>query len=277
MQDVAARIGDRADIVDRRLRLRREARHVGQRIALPAHAADFLVVMRVAVGDDVEAGDLLRAHEARHRVLVLLAVARVDHRLEEALAAEHRRVPGRPRQRADDRGRQHHVGGGFEHRFLSRFWQICADCSRAMSNAVKWQRIGDFMAIDCQPARSLASISLQTSRQSGPQAGRTSCSQGIAARLRGCVSASARFCFSLSRRSAADPIRIGLEPQPDRPDGARRQAGAGRPRNLARRRQCEGRAARPAGRARLLRRPGQPRERARHLCQAAVASTRSTC
>ena len=61
MQDVAARIGDGADIVDRGLGLGGKARHVGERIALPAHAAHFLVVVGVAVGADVEAGGLLRA------------------------------------------------------------------------------------------------------------------------------------------------------------------------------------------------------------------------
>ena len=38
--------------------------------------------MRVAVGADVEPGDFLRAQMRRDRVLVLLAPARVDHRLE---------------------------------------------------------------------------------------------------------------------------------------------------------------------------------------------------
>ena len=85
VQDMAARIGDRLDLVDLRLGDLGKAVHVGERIALPAHAADFLVVVRIAVGDDVEAGDLLRAQEARHRVLVLLAVARVHHGFEEAL------------------------------------------------------------------------------------------------------------------------------------------------------------------------------------------------
>ena len=115
VQDVAARIGDGADIVDGRLGSLREAGHVGERIALPAHAAYFLVVMGVAVGTDVEAGDFLRAQEGRHRVLVLLAVARVHHRLEEALGAERSGVPGRARQRADNRCRQHDIGRSLEH------------------------------------------------------------------------------------------------------------------------------------------------------------------
>jgi hypothetical protein len=92
---LAARIGDRTDIVDGGLRRRIEAGHVVQRIALPAHAADFLVVMRIAVGHDVEAGDLLRAQETRDRVFILFAVTRVDHRLEETAIAEHGGVPGR--------------------------------------------------------------------------------------------------------------------------------------------------------------------------------------
>ena len=70
------------------------------------------------------------------------------------------------------------------------------------------------------------------------------------------------------QRRRSDPRRP--QSQPDGSDGARRQAGAGRPRGLARRRQCKGRAARPAGRARLLRRSGEPRERAGHLREASV-------
>src|SRR5262249_17956761 len=90
-------------------------RHVGERIALPAHAADLLVVMGVAVGADVETGGFLRAQMRRDRVLVLLAVARVEHGFEEALGAEGGVVPGRAGQRADDRGRQHDAGGCFVH------------------------------------------------------------------------------------------------------------------------------------------------------------------
>jgi hypothetical protein len=106
VQDVPARIGDGADLVEHRLRLLGETIHVGERIALPAHAAHLLVVMGVSVGDDVEPCGFLRAQEAGDGVLVLLAVARIDHRLEKALRAQHCGVPGRPRQRADDRGWQ---------------------------------------------------------------------------------------------------------------------------------------------------------------------------
>jgi hypothetical protein len=59
---------------------------------LPTHAPDLLVVVRVAVGEDVEAGYFLRPQKARDRVLVLLAVARIDHGFEEALASQHRGV-----------------------------------------------------------------------------------------------------------------------------------------------------------------------------------------
>ncbi len=106
VQDVSARKGDRADIVDRRLGGRVEPRHVRQRIALPAHAADFLVVVRIAVGADIKARRLLSAQMHRDRVLVLLAVAGMEHRFEKALGAENGGVPRRPRQRTDDRCRQ---------------------------------------------------------------------------------------------------------------------------------------------------------------------------
>ncbi len=85
VQDMAAREADGAEVVDRGRGRFVEARHVPRRIALPAHAADLFVVMRVAVGADVEPGGFLRAQEDRDRVLVLLAVARIDHGFEEAL------------------------------------------------------------------------------------------------------------------------------------------------------------------------------------------------
>src|ERR1700730_1538950 len=61
---------------------------VGQRITLPTPPADLFVVMGVAVGADVEPRHLLRAQMRRYRILVLLAPARIDHRLEEAAAGE---------------------------------------------------------------------------------------------------------------------------------------------------------------------------------------------
>ncbi len=89
MQDVAAREADGADIVDRGLGDLSKPVMCARRVAMPAHAADLFVVMRVAVGDDVEPGGFLRAQEDRDRVLVLLAVARMDHGFEEALGPQH--------------------------------------------------------------------------------------------------------------------------------------------------------------------------------------------
>ena len=98
-------VGDRADVIDRRFGNGAEAGHVRQRVALPAHAADFFVVMSVAVGTDIEARCLLCAQMHRDRVLVLLAVAGIDQGLKKTLGTEDSGVPGRPRQRSDDRGR----------------------------------------------------------------------------------------------------------------------------------------------------------------------------
>ncbi len=75
MQDVPARVGGGTDLVGHRLRHFGKAVHVGERVALPTHAPDLLVVVRVTVGEDVEAGYFLRAQKAGDRVLVLLAVA----------------------------------------------------------------------------------------------------------------------------------------------------------------------------------------------------------
>ncbi len=59
VQDVAARIGDRADIVDRRLGLLRKARPCGSAdSSCQLMPPTFFVVMRIAVGADVEAGRL---------------------------------------------------------------------------------------------------------------------------------------------------------------------------------------------------------------------------
>jgi hypothetical protein len=103
---MAARIGGGTDLVRHRLGYFGKTVHVGERIALPAQAADLLVVVRIAVGEDIEPGDFLRPQKAGDRVLVLLAIARIGHGFEEALASQHRGVPSRPRQRADDRGWQ---------------------------------------------------------------------------------------------------------------------------------------------------------------------------
>src|ERR1700731_3075646 len=45
VEDMAARIGDRADLVGGRLRHFREPIHVGDRVALPAHPRNLLVIM----------------------------------------------------------------------------------------------------------------------------------------------------------------------------------------------------------------------------------------
>ena len=67
-------------------------------------------------------------------------------------------------------------------------------------------------------------------------------------------------------RPAADPGRI--QHRPDRSDRGRRPGGARGAAPLGRRRQCERRPAWPQGRARRLRRPGQPRNDAGHLLKA---------
>ena len=66
------------------------------------------------------------------------------------------------------------------------------------------------------------------------------------------------------RRTGQDRFQHG----DDRRGGAERQAASDRAAALARRRQCQGRAPRPAGRVRLLRRPEQSVECAWHLHQA---------
>jgi hypothetical protein len=81
-------------------------------------AADVVIEMGVAVGHDVETGELLVADEAGQRILVLLAVAPRHHRFEEMPGAEIFGVPARPRQRAGDRRRQNDVLGGAEHEAL---------------------------------------------------------------------------------------------------------------------------------------------------------------
>jgi hypothetical protein len=74
VQNVPAR-RPRDELIGARFRRYREARHVGQRIALPAHAADLLIEMRIAIGADVEPSSLLRAQIDRNRIFVLLAVS----------------------------------------------------------------------------------------------------------------------------------------------------------------------------------------------------------
>ncbi len=110
VQDVAARKPDAAAAGRCRHRMRDvEAAHVVRRIGGPALAADVVVEMSVAVGDDIEAGNFLIAQIAGHRVFILLAEAAADHCFEKMARAEIFRVPARPRQRAGDRRRQFDV------------------------------------------------------------------------------------------------------------------------------------------------------------------------
>ena len=115
MQNVTGRKRQPAFAGRRRLRVLVEAAHVARRIIGPALAADIRIEMRVAVGDDVEAGDFLLVQIDRDRVDVLLAELVVDHGVEETAQPEILRVPARPRQRAGDGGRQHFVFGGGKH------------------------------------------------------------------------------------------------------------------------------------------------------------------
>ena len=87
VQDVAGRKRHAAFAGRRRLRVLVEAAHVARRIIGPALAADVRVEMRVAVGDDVEAGQLLLVQIDRDRVDILLAELVVHHGVEEAARA----------------------------------------------------------------------------------------------------------------------------------------------------------------------------------------------
>src|SRR5208282_832710 len=112
MQNVAARKPDAAAPGWRRARIiALKAAHMMRRIAGPALPADIVVETAVAVGADIKPGDFLIAQIARQRVDILLAVATIDHRVEEDTSAKILGIPARPRQRAGDRGRQHDVLG----------------------------------------------------------------------------------------------------------------------------------------------------------------------
>ncbi len=50
-------------------------------------AADVVVEAAVAVGDNVEAGELLIAQVTRQRIFILLAEAAADHRLQKMAGA----------------------------------------------------------------------------------------------------------------------------------------------------------------------------------------------
>ncbi len=88
--------------------------------------------------------------------------------------------------------------------------------------------------------------------------------------LRAFVAAFIVALLTLSGASAqnSNPIKIGAEPCPDRRRRLAEQGDQHRARHLARRRQCQGWAVGPPGRARHLRRSEHAGERARHLHQA---------
>jgi hypothetical protein len=75
-----------------------ETAHSQRRIREPVVARHIGIEAAVAVGDDIEARDLLVAQVARDRVQVLLAVRALDHGLAEVAAAQILRIPGRTRQ-----------------------------------------------------------------------------------------------------------------------------------------------------------------------------------
>jgi hypothetical protein len=81
----------------------------------PRLAADGEVEARVAVGDDVQAGHLLLAHEAGHRVEVLLAEARIPERVLEAPPSQLLGEPLGPRVGAGDGRRQDEITRGVQH------------------------------------------------------------------------------------------------------------------------------------------------------------------
>ena len=120
--------------------------------------------------------------------------------------------------------------------------------------------------------RRLSLYCLTPTPRNAPQGERTTPRSGGVHRLRKLLAAPRRrhwryfrFTGPASRRRA-DQGR--LQHGDDRRGGAERQAASDRSRSLARRRQRQGRPARPAGRARLLRRSEQPFQRSGHLHQA---------
>src|ERR1700683_3662529 len=92
-----------------------KAAHVVWRITGPALTADVVVEVRVAVSDNIKAGDFLIAQIAAYRVFILLAEAPAHHGFEKMPSAEILRVPARPRQRTGNGRRQHDVLGATKH------------------------------------------------------------------------------------------------------------------------------------------------------------------
>src|SRR5262249_61794075 len=89
-----------------------ETRHVVRGVSGPALAADVVVEAAIAVGENVEPGQLLVAQITSQRIFILLAKAAAHHRFKKVARAEIFGVPARPRQRTGDRRRQRDVFGG---------------------------------------------------------------------------------------------------------------------------------------------------------------------
>src|ERR1044072_2340603 len=117
-----------------------------------------------------------------------------------ALVAEHRGVPGRPRQRADDRGRQHHIGRGFEHRVRPGPGKFAATVAR---HAMRSNGNGTAeMAIDCQTGTWRLAFSARPA-ESG-HGGENSFFND----LNRCAATKAAFRALTPNSDAADPIRV---------------------------------------------------------------------
>src|ERR1700752_2519974 len=76
---------------------------------MPAAASEILVAVKVAVGQDVEAGSLFIADDDRERILELLAKANIHHAGVERLRPHADVEPARARPRARDGRWQHEI------------------------------------------------------------------------------------------------------------------------------------------------------------------------
>ena len=99
--------------------------HVEGRVARPAAPADLIVVMGVAVGQDVEPGGLLVFYVDPDRIGVLLAEPCIDHGLQERALAQSFGEPIGPRQGADKRRWHDDVGGRAIHECLPLGIRLC--------------------------------------------------------------------------------------------------------------------------------------------------------
>ncbi len=89
-----------------------------ERVVMPAAAAEVLIAVEVAMGQDVDAGALLVARHHRERILELLAEADVLHARVERLRPHAHVEPARAGPRAGDRARQDEIfrdGEGHAH------------------------------------------------------------------------------------------------------------------------------------------------------------------